>query len=197
MMMTINSLCLNSITEFMDEMLDLREEYGHRAPTMTLNILRFPSFQSAAILPEEIKTHYKDKLNDWYNSERPKEMLSEGEKESVRRLVDYLDIVKTPHKNTAETPKLYNDFKSFFAQYDIRRDKDFVSTFPGPLAEWFKSLEAVVPSRDQILFGENSTNTINQIILDPATTKEYGGGDDRHEQELVPGWNTDKDTLGG
>jgi organic radical activating enzyme len=197
MMMTINSLCLNSITEFMDEMLDMREEYGHRAPTMTLNILRFPSFQSAAILPEEIKTHYKDKLNDWYNSERPKEMLSEGEKESVRRLVDYLDIVKTPHKNTAETPKLYNDFKSFFAQYEIRRDKDFVSTFPGPLAEWFKSLEAVVPSRDQILFGENSTNTINQIILDPATTKEYGGGDDRHEQELVPGWNTDKDTLGG
>jgi hypothetical protein len=181
MMMTINSLCLTSITEFMDEMLDLRETYGHKAPTMTLNILRFPSFQSAAILPEEIKTHYKDKLNNWYLSERPQEMLSEGEKESVRRLVDYLDIVKTPHKNTAETPKLYNDFKSFFAQYDIRRDKDFVSTFPGLLAEWFKSLEAEVPSEDDIKqkrFVLESTDRTG----DPATTKEYGGGDDDHEK---------------
>jgi len=196
MMMTINSLCLTSITEFMDEMLDLRVQYGDRAPTMTLNILRFPSFQSAAILPEEIKTHYKDKLNNWYLSERPQEMLSEGEKESIRRLVDYLDIVKTPHKNTAETPKLYNDFKSFFAQYDIRRNKDFATTFPGPLGDWFGSLEADVPSADSILNGNNPVSTVFELIEDPATMKEYDGGDDEHEV-TVPGWNTDKDTLGG
>ena len=195
MMMTINSLCLNSITEFMDEMLDLRETYGHKAPTMTLNILRFPSFQSAAILPEDIKTFYKEKLDNWYQSERPQEMMSDGEKESVRRLIDYLDIVKTPHKNTAETPKLYNDFKSFFAQYDIRRDKDFVSTFRGPLADWFSSLEAEVPLAQDILFGNNSTNTVDQVIDDPATTKGYDGGDDLHEK-TVPGWNTETDNLG-
>jgi len=197
MMMTINSLCLVSITEFMDQMLDLREQYENKAPTMTLNILRFPSFQSAAILPEDIKTFYKEKLDNWYNSERPQKMLSDAEKESVRRLVDYLDIVKTPHKNTAETPKLYNDFKSFFAQYDIRRKKDFMSTFPGPLAEWFNSLEAEVPSSHQILHGVNSVNTINQIIDDPATIKEYDGGDDEHEKDSQPGWNTKTDELGG
>ena len=193
MMMTINSLCLNSITEFMDEMLDLREEYEHRAPTMTLNILRFPSFQSAAILPEEIKTHYKDVLENWYMSERPQEMLTDGEKESVRRLIDYLDIVKTPHKNTAETPKLYNDFKAFFAQYDIRRGKDFVSTFPGPLAEWFKSLEADVPSESDIRSKTIELESVDRAG-DPATTKAYDGGDDEHE--TVGGWNTDTDALG-
>ena len=193
MMMTINSLCLTSITEFMDEMLDLRETYGERAPTMTLNILRFPSFQSAAILPEEIKTHYKDKLNNWYLSERPQAMLSEGEKESVRRLIDYLDIVKTPHKNTAETPKLYNDFKSFFAQYDIRRDKDFASTFPGPLGDWFTSLEAEVPSADDIKQRRIELVSIDRAG-DPATMEAYGGGDDVHE--AVGGWNTKTDALG-
>jgi len=193
MMMTINSLCLTSITEFMDEMLDLRETYGDRAPTMTLNILRFPSFQSAAILPEEIKTHYKDKLNNWYLSERPQAMLSEGEKESVRRLIDYLDIVKTPHKNTAETPKLYNDFKAFFAQYDIRRDKDFATTFPGPLGDWFTSLEAEVPSADDIKQRRIELVSIDRAG-DPATMEAYDGGDDAHE--AVGGWNTDTDTLG-
>jgi hypothetical protein len=123
-------------------------------------------------------------------------MLSEGEKESVRRLVDYLDIVKTPHKNTAETPKLYNDFKSFFAQYDIRRNKDFATTFVGPLGDWFTSLEADVPSRDQILLGNNPVSTVFELIEDPATMKEYDGGDDDHEAN-VPGWNTDTDELGG
>jgi organic radical activating enzyme len=196
MMMTINSLCLDSITDFMDQMLDLRETYGHKAPTMTLNILRFPSFQSAAILPEDIKTFYKEKLDNWYHSERPQEMMSDGEKESVRRLIDYLDIVKTPHKNTAETPKLYNDFKAFFAQYDVRRNKDFATTFPGPLADWFASIEADVPSKQDILSGAKTSFVIDIDVDDPATTKEYDGGDDTHEK-TVPGWNTDTDTLGG
>ncbi len=196
MMMTINSLCLDSITDFMDQMLDLRETYGHKAPTMTLNILRFPSFQSAAILPEDIKTFYKEKLDNWYHSERPQEMMSDGEKESVRRLIDYLDIVKTPHKNTAETPKLYNDFKAFFAQYDVRRNKDFATTFPGPLADWFASIDAEVPSKQDILTGAKTSFIIDIDVDDPATTKEYDGGDDTHEK-TVPGWNTDTDTLGG
>ncbi len=193
MMMTINSLCLTTITEFMDEMLNLRETYGRRAPTMTLNILRFPSFQSCAIIPVEIKRHYKDKLQLWYDSERPQKMLNDGERASVQRLIDYLDIVKTPHKNTAETPKLYNDFKTFFSQYDVRRNKNFMETFSGPFAEWFKSIDAVVPTRKQIIDKEN----INVAVRsgDPATTEAYDGGDDQHE--AIGGWDTKRDTLGG
>lgn len=193
MMMTINSLCLSTITEFMDEMLDLRETYGRRAPTMTLNILRFPSFQSAAILPVEIKAHFKEKLDSWLNTERPQAMLSEGEKASVQRLIDYLDIVKTPHKNTAETPKLYNDFKAFFTQFDVRRKKDFVKTFEGPLADWFQSLEAQTPSREQILNKELVADVADRAG-DPATDDAYTGGDDEHE--FVGGWNTQEDHLG-
>lgn len=193
MMMTINSLCLTTITEFMDEMLDLREDYGRRAPTMTLNILRFPSFQSAAIIPIEIKAYYKEKLETWYHSERPQKMLNDGERASIQRLIDYLDIVKTPHKNTAETPKLYNDFKAFFSQYDIRRNKNFVETFAGPFADWFNSIDAVVPTREQI---ENKEIiSVVDRAGDPATVDEYTGGDDEHE--FIGGWNTEKDTLGG
>ena len=201
MMMTINALCLTTITEFMDEMLDLREEYGRRAPTMTLNILRFPSFQSCAIIPVEIKSYYKDKLQDWFDSDRPIDMLTDAEKESIQRLIDYLDIVKTPHKNTADMPKLYNDFKAFFAQYDIRRNKNFVETFPGPFAEWFDSIDAVVPTREQI---ENKEIMfVSDRAGDPATTEEYAGGDDEHEhedyseQKFHGGWDTETDGLGG
>ena len=196
MMMTINSLCLVTITNFMDEMLDLREEYGQRAPTMTLNILRFPSFQSAAILPEHIKTFYKDKLERWFISDRPQRKLTEGEKASVQRLIDYLDIVKTPHKNTAETPKLYNDFKAFFSQFDVRRGHDFREVFKGPIADWYDTIDAKAPTPEQI-----KTKTfvleVGDRAGDPATTESYEGGDDAHEKAGVGGWDTDKDALGG
>lgn len=195
MMMTINSLCLTTITDFMDEMLDLRQTYGRRAPTMTLNILRFPSFQSAAILPPEVKTFYKEKLEKWFLSERPQRMLTDGEKASTQRLIDYLDIVKTPHKNTSDQDKLYNDFKAFFSQYDIRRGKNFVETFTGPIADWFQSLEANVPTAEQIL-NKELVLTVSDRGGDPATEASYEGGDDDHEK-AVGGWDTEKDALGG
>lgn len=182
MMMTINSLCLTSITEFMDEMLDLRETYGRRAPTMSLNILRFPSFQSAAILPSEIKTFYKEKLHDWFLTDRPQKMLSEGERASIQRLIDYLDIVKTPHKNTSDQNKLYNDFKAFFSQYDIRRGKDFRSTFDSTMTQWFDSIVAESPTREQIMNKE--IISVGTRGGDPATETVYDGGDDDHEKQI-------------
>jgi len=98
-------------------------------------------------------------------------------------------------------PKLYNDFKAFFAQYDIRRNKNFVETFPGPFAEWFESIDAVVPTREQI---ENKEIMfVSDRAGDPATTEEYAGGDDEHEhedyseQKFHGGWDTETDGLGG
>ena len=54
-MMTINSLCLFSITEFMDDMLELKAKYGWNKPLIDLNILRWPAFMSPLNLPNELK----------------------------------------------------------------------------------------------------------------------------------------------
>jgi organic radical activating enzyme len=176
-MMTINSLCLETITEFMDDMMELRKEYGDRAPVLSLNILRFPSFQSAAILPVELKTMFKEKIETWLPTQM--DTLNIREIAQVQRLIDYLDVVKTPHRNTAETPKLYNDFRYFYEQYDKRRGKDFRATFPS-FVEWYDSI------------GYNSDKIVPSLDAqgDPATTEDYVNDD------LVGGWNTEKDTLG-
>ena len=57
----------------------------------------------------------------------------------LQRLIDYLDVVKTPHLGAAELDILQNDFKKFYAQYDQRRNKDFCKTFPN-LKEWYNNL---------------------------------------------------------
>jgi hypothetical protein len=61
------------------------------------------------------------------------------EANQVQRLVDYLDVVKTPHSETFDQAKLENDFYYFYKQYDERRGKNFRLTFPH-LAKWYNTL---------------------------------------------------------
>jgi hypothetical protein len=65
--------------------------------------------------------------------------MHEHELNHLRRLIDYLDVVKTPHSDAFEIPKLQNDVKQFFTQYDQRRGKNFTATFP-ILADWYSTL---------------------------------------------------------
>ena len=66
-------------------------------------------------------------------------MLQEHERNHVVRLIDYLDVVKTPHSEAFDLPKLRQDFRVFYRQYDQRRNKNFVACFPG-LKEWYESI---------------------------------------------------------
>jgi hypothetical protein len=138
-MCTINALCLDSLDQLLETMLQWKTEYGREALSFTLNILRFPSFQSPLILPEDIRIGYKDRLQAWLDANGTNEFLHEHEINHLQRLIDYLDIVKTPHSDAFDRPKLLNDFKQFFSQYDQRRSKDFGSAFPA-LVEWYDSL---------------------------------------------------------
>ena len=138
-MCTINALCLTTLDQLLETMLQWKTEYGRDALNFTLNILRFPSFQSPLVLPDNLRTEYRLKLQQWLDANRDSEFLHEHELNHLQRLIDYLDVVKTPHSEAFELPRLHNDFKQFFAQYDQRRSKDFVTTFP-ELAEWYNSL---------------------------------------------------------
>jgi len=138
-MCTINALCLTTLDSFLEMVHNWKLEYGKDAINFSLNILRFPSFQSPLVLPNEIRTQYKNKLQEWYDNNRNSEFLHEYELNQLQRLIDYLDVVKTPHAGAAEQTVLQKDFKAFYTQYDQRRGKDFCATFP-ELTDWYKAL---------------------------------------------------------
>jgi organic radical activating enzyme len=138
-MCTINALCLDSLPEFLTRLVELKQIYGTERLNFTLNILRFPSFQSPLILPADALARVRNGLILWEETIANKQICHEYEMNHVRRLIDYLKIVKTPHSATFDTPKLLNDFREFFSQYDVRRGKDFSATFPH-LKEWYNSL---------------------------------------------------------
>ena len=137
-MCTINALCLESLTEFLDCIVQWKMCYGRDFPNFTLNILRFPSFQSPLVLPNEHRTRHKNNLESWLVANN-NEWLHEHEKNHIQRLIDYLDVVKTPHAGAAEQIILQQDFKKFYTQYDQRRDKNFIETFP-TLADWYNNI---------------------------------------------------------
>lgn len=138
-MSTINALCLDSLDSFLEMVYNWKLEYGNNAINVSLNILRFPSFQSPLILPDNIRTEYRTRLSDFYKTHKETGTLQEFEIDQLKRLIDYLDVVITPHSGAMEQSILQRDFKNFFTQYDQRRGKNFVETFPA-LADWYNTL---------------------------------------------------------
>jgi pyruvate-formate lyase-activating enzyme len=138
-MCTINALCLESLPEFLTLLLEWKSRWGADMPSFTLNILRFPSFQSPLVLPDHIRMHHRDRLQHWLDNWYNHAMLQEHERNHVQRLIDYLDCVKTPHSDAFDLPKLHSDFRNFYRQYDQRRNKNFITAFSN-LADWYQSL---------------------------------------------------------
>jgi hypothetical protein len=132
-MCTINALCLPSLGEFLYNMMKLKEKYGRDSLSFTLNILRFPSFQSPMILPADLRTQYSAELSAFLFNNKNNVALHEHELEHIKRLIDYLQQVVALDNN------LLQDFKNFYQQYDQRRGKDFKYTFT-QLTNWYTTL---------------------------------------------------------
>ena len=139
-MCTINALCLPTLPALLDQLLELKRTYGRERVNFTLNILRFPSFQSALVLPDKLRDQFRTALDTWLVANQLDPVLQEHEVNHTQRLIDYLDVVKTPHSDTFEMPTLHNDFKQFYSQYDHRRHKNFGSVFPN-LKEWYDTIQ--------------------------------------------------------
>ena len=144
-MLTINALCLETLPHLVDRVMQKRKEFGSdRFAIMSFNILRFPSFQSPLILPNEIKMHHVEKLTELRQKWAPDytnqtNRLHEFELTQLDRLIEYLQVVDKPHSEGFDIPKLHNDFKKFYTQYDIRRNHTFARAFP-ELEAWYESL---------------------------------------------------------
>ena len=170
-MMTINSLCLFSITEFMDEILRIKREYKTSSPNCSFNILRFPSFQSIVTLPKEIRLERADHIEKWVNEnyDGGANFFLDWERDGMLRLISYIREVETGHSHTSSIETRERDFKSFYTQYDVRRNKNFVETFP-TLKEWFENIPFtnITPLNNVIDGDDAKSNRYVDEVMDTA-----------------------------
>lgn len=161
-MMTINNLCLFSLTEFLNEMFKFKELYKNQSPLLSFNILRFPSFMSVVTLPKHIRLKQANKIENWFNENKNNQYFAQFEKDSLERLIAYIKNVDEGHSNTSSIESRERDFKSFFVQYDKRRNKNFKNTFKEELEliEWFESIpETNIEPLKNLHSGNSSTYT--------------------------------------
>ena len=138
-MATINGVCLPKLPDFLEHMIDFKQAYGRDSLTVTLNILRFPSFQSPLVMPDSIKQSCRQRLQQFLERWGESNWLHQMEIEHIKRLIEYLNSVESPHAGASSMDVLQKDFKTFYEQYDQRRNKDFRKTFP-ELVEWYNEL---------------------------------------------------------
>lgn len=171
-MMTINSLCLFSITDFLSEVYEMKEHFGVKAPYVSLNLLRFPSFQSPLALPDHIKDYCRIQLEEWYANNKDKPLWTEFEKASIERLIDYLITVDAPHRRTSNKITLWRDFKTFYTEYNKRRNKT-LDCFPAILTDWMSQLpETVIEGKAILINGDSTRQYINDEQLNELAEKE-------------------------
>jgi len=133
-MTTINALSLPSFTKFLGDIIQLRIDFNelgyiNRTP-ISFNYLRFPPHLQVTILPDYIRSKYASEISNyveqWKEEATPlkhaKFYLEEIDQ--VKRFCDYMK------KDTSSGPKYRDNFVQFIQHFDVRREKDFVSTFP-------------------------------------------------------------------
>jgi len=128
-----------------------------------------------------LRKMYHDEISDWLEAVRERnerdqngvELLQPWEQDQISRLIEYLDVVKTPHRNTAEQDLLHHDFKVFYEQYDARRGFNFRETFPR-LTEWYDSIAVKDITDDEIadIQGPDSTGITNTLYAKRIVTED-------------------------
>lgn len=138
-MTTITALSLFSFTEFLDDILDLREEGWHNL-LISFNLLKSPVFMSVLMLPEDLREDRAVALEEWEKRNTLK--LTNWERNGVRKVIAYLREGKDPLWTGDIQTRMRNelDFYLFYYQYDERRGKSLRDTFPPALVGWYDEL---------------------------------------------------------
>jgi len=141
-MMTISALSVWSVDEFLQKIINWRKEFDDKdAFYMSVNILRFPSFQSVNIISQDVKNTIADKVEKTINQNRG--WMKEWETNHYERLVTYLRNVDVSYEDSDAMQNKHNDFKHFVLQYAKRRQKPIEQYLPWEFINWFTTIKTI------------------------------------------------------
>ena len=139
-MMTISVLSIWTVAEFLQTIVNWKKKFNNRhAFFMSVNILRFPSFQSVNMLPIEIKEELASRIEKVMVEN--KEWINDLETNQFKRLLIYLRKVDTSYEDKDDFGKKRNDFINFIEQYAERRNKPLEEYMPVEFNNWYTNLK--------------------------------------------------------
>lgn len=124
---TLNILALDGLVEYCDWYLELVRRWPGRV-SLKISVVRWPNFQAINVLPDYLKTYYKQQLEMWIQQHR-QELGQE-------LLASNLDQIIALLASTSGTHLEQIDFKNFVLEYSKRHKLDVKSTFSNELSCW-------------------------------------------------------------
>jgi hypothetical protein len=99
------------------------------------------------VLPMDIRHRLAQEIEDWYLINKDDRFLNAMEKGDIERLINYIRTVERGHDFADPDMKAnIRDFKRFYTQYDMRRDRT-IDVFPQYFLDWYNSIDTEIPER--------------------------------------------------
>jgi hypothetical protein len=154
-MATYNITSVLSYHKVIEKVFELKKKhyngkrYRHYAIILDTSYLRHPEFLSVRILPikwsEKIRSDVK--IMEKYAEEKYTYIYGHGhggfydfEREKLRRVADY---VESPMEDVGNLLKLRSDFAKYIGEFDKRRGKNFLETFP-EMEDFYNSCKKLI-----------------------------------------------------
>lgn len=139
-MMTISLLGIWTVDKFVKQIVEWKKEVNDKhAFFMSVNILRFPSFQSVTMLPQTIKEDLANRIEKVMKEEY--DWINDLERNQLKRLLIYLRRVDSSMEDVDAYSKKRNDLINFVDQYAVRRNKPVVEYMPQEFNDWYQELK--------------------------------------------------------
>ena len=139
-MMTISLLGIWTVDKFVKQIVEWKKEVNDKhAFFMSVNILRFPSFQSVTMLPQTIKEDLANRIEKVMKEEF--DWINDLERNQLKRLLIYLRRVDSSMEDVDAYSKKRNDLINFVDQYALRRNKPVEEYMPQEFNNWYQQLK--------------------------------------------------------
>ena len=139
-MMTISLLGIWTVDKFVKQIVEWKKEVNDKhAFFMSVNILRFPSFQSVTMLPQPIKEDLANRIEKVMKEEY--DWINDLERNQLKRLLIYLRRVDSSMEDVDAYSKKRNDLINFVDQYAVRRNKPVEEYMPQEFNDWYQELK--------------------------------------------------------
>lgn len=139
-MMTISLLGIWTVDKFVKQIVEWKKEVNDKhAFFMSVNILRFPSFQSVTMLPQTIKEDLASRIEKVMKEEY--DWINDLERNQLKRLLIYLRRVDSSMEDVDAYSKKRNDLINFVDQYAVRRNKPIEEYMPKEFNDWYQELK--------------------------------------------------------
>lgn len=129
---TLNILALDGLIDYCNWYLKIDQLWPYRLSSK-VSVLRWPNFQSINVLPDHLKTYYKQQLQSW--------VQQYGDQLTGKLLAVNLDQIIALLESTDATHLEQTDFKNFVLEYSKRHKLNVKSTFSNELSCWIYTKE--------------------------------------------------------